>query len=257
MSQRVNYDQIAATFDARYAGGIYAALLDTMREFVATRAPATVLEVGCGTGYWISALRDLTRRIVGLDYSREMLRAAREKNPATPFVRGTATALPFRRESFDLIFCINALHHFGDVDGFVAEARRLMRPAGALAVIGMDPHHGRDQWCVYEYFPETRAIDLERYPSSGAIVDAMLKAGFDRVETSLACRLSAIRLGRTILENPGLRKNGSSQMALLSDGQYAAGIARIESAIERARGGPEPIFEADIALMMVCGTIRD
>ncbi len=255
MSQRVNYDQIAATFDARYAGGIYAALLETMRELVTARSPAAVLEIGCGTGYWIFALRDLIGQIVGLDYSREMLRAAREKNPTTALIRGTALSLPFQRESFDLLFCINAIHHFGDTSRFVLEARRLLRPGGALAVIGLDPHHAGDKWSVYDYFPETRTTDLGRYPSSGAIVDAMLKEGFDRVETNAACRLSGNRTGSAILDDPELSRFGCSQMALLTDAQYAAGIARIKSAIESVQGNAQLIFEVDIALMMVCGSV--
>jgi ubiquinone/menaquinone biosynthesis C-methylase UbiE len=101
----------------------------------------------------------------------EMLRKARERNLSGGLVRATANVLPFRSGSFELIFCVSAHHHFGRFEDFIAEARGVLGPDGALAIFGMDPHHGHDSWCVYDYFPETRAIDLARYPSSGAVTE--------------------------------------------------------------------------------------
>ena len=110
-------------------------------------------------------------------------------------------------------------------------------------------------WCVYDYFPETRATDLARYPSSGQIIDAMLRAGFDRVECKVACHFAQARLGRAVLDDPELQRNGCSQMALLSDEQYAAGIERIESAIRRSKQGVPALFKVDIEMMMQCGHV--
>jgi SAM-dependent methyltransferase len=255
MSERVNYDRIAPTFDARYAHGLYDDLLRSIRELLATEKPARVLEAGCGTGYWLAALSDVAPEIRGLDFSFEMLRKARERNLPGGLVRATAGVLPFRDRSFDLIFCVNALHHFERFEDFVIEARRVLRPGGMLANFGMDPHHGRDSWCVYDYFPETRTIDMARYPSSGAIVDAMLRAGFESVECRTACRFAADRIGARVFEDPELTRRGCSQMALLSDEQYATGIARIKSAIATAPLDAPPVFSADIAMMLHCARV--
>jgi ubiquinone/menaquinone biosynthesis C-methylase UbiE len=176
MAARINYDQIAATYDSRFALGLYDGVLQALRALISAKKPEAVLEVGCGTGYWLAALRPEVRGIIGLDYSLEMLRKAGARQCTGRLVHGDALVLPFRDVTFDLILCVNAIHHFGQIYQFIAEVRRLLRPGGILAVIGMDPHHGRDQWCVYDYFPETKAIDLARYPSSGQIIDAMLRA---------------------------------------------------------------------------------
>jgi SAM-dependent methyltransferase len=255
MAQRVNYDEIASTYDARYAGGLYREVLQAIRALVQKKQPQSALEVGCGTGYWLSTLRDLLPRAYGLDYSLEMLRKAANRDSRGSLVRGSATALPFRSAAFDLIFCVNAVHHFERLEVFVTEARRLLKPGGTLVTIGMDPHHRRDNWCVYEYFPETRATDLARFPSSGQITDAMLQAGFDRVECGVACRISETRVGRAVLDDPELQRRGCSQMALLTDEQYAAGIARIESALQKAEGSAPAVFHAEIAFMLQCGTV--
>jgi hypothetical protein len=51
-----------------------------------------------------------------------------------------------------------------------------------------------------------------------------------------------------------LQRRGSSQVALLTDKQYATGIARIDSAIRRAEGDA-PVFKVDIAFTIQCGSI--
>ena len=246
----VNYEQIAPTYDARFAAGLYNGVRDALLTLVRANQSESALEVGCSTGYWLSALRDTMPHPYGLDYSLEMLRKARDQNSTAKLVRANAEFLPFRTGTFDLIFCVNAAHHFERLDSFIAEARRVLRPGGTLAVIGMDPHHGRDHWCVYDYFPETKGADLLRYPSSGRLTDAMLRAGFDHVDSHIACRITQTRLGCDVLVDPELQRNGCSQMALLTDAQYAAGIERINSALRRSKPDAPLVFRADIAMLM-------
>jgi ubiquinone/menaquinone biosynthesis C-methylase UbiE len=255
MELRVNYDEIAATYDARYTFGLYDGVLEALRALVTAQNPERTLEVGCGTGHWLSALRDFLPHLYGLDYSLEMLSKACSVGATGRLARATAEVLPFRDRTFDLIFCINAVHHFERIDRFIAEARRLLRPGGTLAVIGMDPHHGRDYWCVYDYFPETKATDLSRYPSSGQITDALLQAGFDRVDCRVACRFAATRLGRAVFDDPELQRNGCSQMALLTDKQYQAGIERIRAAVRLSKRSDPAVFKVDIAMLMQCGHV--
>jgi SAM-dependent methyltransferase len=255
MAARVNYDQIAGTFDARYTAGLYDGVQAALVDLVTAKRPTCALEVGCGTGHWLSALRESAGYLCGIDWSLEMLRHAAAKCPGAGLLRATAQALPLRDASVDLVFCVNAIHHFEHFEDFIAEAKRLLRPGGTLAVIGMDPHHGRDQWCVYDYFPETRAADLARYPSTGQIADAMLAAGFSRVECRVASQFSKARWGRAVLADPELQRNGCSQLALLSDAQYAAGISRIESALRRAERDDAVAFKVDIAMMLQCGIV--
>jgi SAM-dependent methyltransferase len=256
--KRVNYDQVAPTYDkrfARYAGGredIAGALIDLVGEVQARR----VLEVGCGTGHWLSVLTPLDCKVYGLDLSRGMLSVARSADLPN-LVRGSADANPFALAMFDLVFCVNALHHFADARHFIRQSRMLLQPGGALAVVGMDPHSGRDRWYVYDYFPGTRETDLRRYPSSSAITDWMIEAGFDSVRWRVAERLRYTRSGRDILDEPMLQKNATSQLTLLSDEEYSAGIARIQAAIAQVEAaGEEIVFAVDVSLQMVVGVVQ-
>jgi ubiquinone/menaquinone biosynthesis C-methylase UbiE len=255
MTSRVDYGQIASNFDHRYTTGRYENIRIALRAFVTSSRPGYTLEVGCGTGYWLYDLRELVPHVYGLDYSFEMLEKAQGRGLPGKVVRATAEAIPFHDATFDLIFCINAIHHFERFEYFIGEARCLLRPGGNLAVLGMDPHHGRDNWCIYDYFPETKPTDLARYPSSGQITDAMIRAGFDRVECDVVCRWSHALVGEAVLQDPELQRRGCSQMALLSDEQYAQGIKRIRSALENSKRDAPTVFKADIAMMMRCGHI--
>ena len=253
---KVNYDEIAGTFDARYTvesfEGVFSELCSLARQ-VGARG---ILEVGCGSGHWIARMKDAGHDVWGLDLSLGMLQQARAKNGASRLMQGTACALPLRSQSFDLIFCVNAIHHFDRPQDFVREARRLIRPGGALAVTGMNPLAGRDRWYVYDYFPRTVEIDRRRYPSAGSIVDWMDNALFDRVESRIPHRIVHKLMGEKIFTDPALQKNGTSQLALLTDEEYADGIQRIKGAIAQAAAKGESLaFEIDISLAMVIGFV--
>jgi SAM-dependent methyltransferase len=253
----VNYDRIAPAYDQRYAinplAGVAAALASLARE----RGAERLLEVGCGTGRWLAELGPGARRVYGLDRSPGMLRQARERNASFHLICGRAGRLPFTDAAFDLVFCVNALHHFDHPRDFISEARRVLRPGGALAVVGMDPHGGQDRWYLYDYFEGTRAADLARFPSRRAIMDWMAAAGFVGVDWQQVERIRDRRVGREVLTDHFLQKHGTSQLALLPDEAYAAGLRRIETALVEAEAREETlVFEADIALFMVAGRAR-
>lgn len=249
----VNYDDIASIYHQRYTtgsklDGVARALTSLGRRLAARQ----ILEVGCGTGRWLAELQPHVRRAYGLDLSAGMLRQARQIHGPLALACGRATRLPFPRAAFDLVLCVNAIHHFGEPRAFIAEARRALRPGGALAVINMDPHQNRDRWYIYDYFDGTREADLRRFPSAGMLVDWMAAEGFERAEWQIAERIVGESTGRTVLNSHFLQKNGTSQLALLTDEAYAAGLKRIESALAEARG--ETItFTTDVSLVMVTG----
>jgi SAM-dependent methyltransferase len=215
-----------------------------------------ILEVGCGTGRWLADLRPVTEDLYGLDLSAGMLHRAGRRDEGLGLVRGRAGRLPWPACCFDLLYCVNAIHHFDSQKGFVLEARRLLRPGGALAVIGTDPRRLRDRWYVYQYFDGTFEADLNRFPSWGLVLDWMATAGFARAEWRSVERIEDRKRGREVLDDPFLRKDSASQLALLSDEQYAAGLRRIRSAVAAAEeAGETLIFPVDILRRMLVGWV--
>jgi ubiquinone/menaquinone biosynthesis C-methylase UbiE len=251
----LNYDSIAGGYDKRYRSaykpeGIAAKLVELIKDVGAVN----VLEVGCGTGYWLDILQGQTR-VLGIDMSFGMLRKAAEHQGRFSLIRGDASLLPFREKSFDMVFCVNALHHFANPLGFIIESHKLLKPNGALAVIGMNPHTDRDKWFIYDCFPGTREADIKRYPSPGTITDWMISAGFGEVRWQVAERIRNDRHGNEVLQ---LTKDFTSQLTLLSQNDYAKGMAVIESILQEAEKiGLTPVFPVDISLSMVTGRVKD
>lgn len=255
--KRVDYDRIAATYDRRFRrdgmSGTADALLAVARELDARR----ILEVGCGTGRWLADLRPITQQLYGLDLAAGMLAKARERERRLHLVRGRADHLAFPAASFDLVYCVNAIHHFDEQRAFVFEARRLLRPDGALAVVGMAPHFCQDQYYLYQYFEGVYETDLARFPSWGTVLDWMAAAGFERVTWELVVRIYDPKIGRAVLEDPFLDKDATSQLTLLTDEAYAAGLQRIQMAIEAAEAiGEQLIFPVDIPIGMLVGRFK-
>jgi SAM-dependent methyltransferase len=102
------------------------------RRFVA-EGLARVLDVGCGEGELARYLPD--GAWVGLDNSQTML----DRAPAGG-VLGEATALPFADESFDAVAILYVLYHLSEPRRALAEAQRVMRPGGLIAVAAPSRH---------------------------------------------------------------------------------------------------------------------
>jgi SAM-dependent methyltransferase len=251
---RVDYDRVAPTYDRRYAANPLTGIALALQALVRRINARNLLEVGCGTGHWLETLQDDAGTICGLDFSPGMLAQARLRNGRFHLVRGRAWELPFAAQTFDLVFCVNAIHHFEQQEGFIQRASWLLRPGGALALIGMDPHSGRDRYYLYDYFEGTLETDKRRFPPGETIAAWMLSNGFDRLEQSEAERIYEPFSGEAVLQDLFLKKNATSQLTLLSDEGYAAGIERIQAALEHARAdGREIAFPVDISLRMVVG----
>jgi SAM-dependent methyltransferase len=253
---RVNYDQIASTYNQRYDVHDFVGIAAALRSLTQDIAPERILEVGCGTGRWLAELQPVARQAYGLDLSLGMLQQARQRPESLSLLCGHASHLPFPDAVFDLVYCVNAFHHFPQPRVFIAEARRLLRPGGALAILGMDPHCGPARWYVYDYFVGTYETDLRRFSSSGTILDWMVAADFDRVEWRVAEHIVHQHVGRAVLEDPILQKHGTSQLALLTDKDYAVGIGRIEAALAEAEATGKTLkFPVDICLTMIAGRV--
>jgi ubiquinone/menaquinone biosynthesis C-methylase UbiE len=103
-----------------------------------------VLDVATGTGNTAFALAPHVRRVIGLDLTREMLDQARRITaergiPNVDWVLGDAALLPFADETFDLYTVRAAPHHFPDVDTFMAEALRVLKPGRDAVFVDCAP----------------------------------------------------------------------------------------------------------------------
>jgi len=123
--------------------------LDRLLAWGAARRADRVLDVATGGGHTALAFAGIARRVVAYDLTEPMLAAARvhvqdRRAANVDFVAGDAGALPFRDESFDVVTCRTAAHHFVDVAAAVRQIQRVLRPGGSLLLQDILGHDDAD-----------------------------------------------------------------------------------------------------------------
>src|SRR3989339_857362 len=96
-------------------------------------ADKDVLEAACGPGRALGYLAQKARSVVGGDLSQNLVDLAnRHYGGRISVVRMDVQAMPWADHSFDVVILYEALYYLPDVDRFIAEARRILRPEGVL-----------------------------------------------------------------------------------------------------------------------------
>jgi SAM-dependent methyltransferase len=108
------------------------------------RAGERVLDLGCGAGRFVAALRDAGADAVGVDIASAALERARRVAPGADLrLLEHDGSIPLAHASVDVVWCSEVLEHVADVGHTLLEARRVLRPGGRLLVTV--PFHGRVQ----------------------------------------------------------------------------------------------------------------
>lgn len=108
----------------------------------------TVADLGCGTGAVVQQLAPHVKRVIGVDNSREMLAAARQRVGELTNVSlecGDLVKLPMPDGVVDAALMILSLSYAADVQQALQEARRILRPKGKLVLVDV-LHHDRDDF---------------------------------------------------------------------------------------------------------------
>jgi len=130
------FDRIAPSYDS-WAGGQHERVAARLVDVAAPQKGEHVLDVGTGTGLvaHLVAPRVSPGSVIGIDLSDHMLAIARSKmSKNIQFLGMAAERLVFKPETFDLVTMGEALAYLGDPSDALAEAHRVLRAGGRLAV---------------------------------------------------------------------------------------------------------------------------
>ncbi len=98
------------------------------------------VDAACGAGHSAFALAGIAERVIALDMTPKMLEVTAREAAARGIdgietLLGDAEAMPIEDACADIVLCRTAAHHFPDPARFAAEAARILKPGGWLAVI--------------------------------------------------------------------------------------------------------------------------
>jgi len=186
------YDEAAAGYDERHGdrrGAARARVLDAPL-LDAARGARRVLELGAGTGRLLAQLDAPVA--IGVDVSPGMLARARARGLRV--VRGDAQRLPFATAAFDAVVAGKGVFRYLDPDRGFAEAARVLRPGGVLALHQYgartwSPRHGRRA-------PAAAVHEVDR------VDDLLARAGRHGLTPTLVRRWRSVRIRPYLLEIP-------------------------------------------------------
>jgi SAM-dependent methyltransferase len=179
----------------------------------------SVLDIACGSGYAVRHADAMGADASGIDASDELVAIARMRTPDADVRLGSMYELPWEDETFDAVFSINGI--WGGCEAALDEARRVLRPGGALGISFWGSGPPLDLRPCFVSFarhaPQRHFGSMKRLNdiSRPGVAEAMLEAtGFEVVERGQ--RISTIEWPDADVAWRGLSSVGPSVPALRS-----------------------------------------
>lgn len=195
-----------------------------------------VLEVGCGTGNYISTIEEEVHcSCWGCDPSQQMLSEAGNKSKNLHLQHGRAEKLEYPENTFDLIYTVDVIHHVSSPDLYFQEAFRVLKPGGKICTVTESGQAIRDRRPFANYFPDTVAVDLQRYPTITSLHRIMNQVGF----TSISEETIQQQYDRTDIQD--FRDKAYSCLHLISEEAFKTGIHHMEQDLQK---GPIPFISS-------------
>lgn len=202
MSKQIVQSLFGASADAYVTSSVHAkgASLHRLVELLRPQPDWRVLDLATGAGHAAFTLAPLVASVVATDITPQMLQktavGAQERGLTNLSVEtADVDDLPFGDQEFDVVTCRIAAHHFPDIGRFLAEAARVIKENGRLAIVdnivpgsrlrGKKAQVQREAGRYVNAFEKLRDPGHGRCLSLDEWMDAFVKAGLalDHAET--------------------------------------------------------------------------
>jgi ArsR family transcriptional regulator len=180
---RAFFDEMAGKFGRQYVPGrSWKGLAEVLLRLMPRME---IADLGAGEGTFSQLLAQRAERVIAVDNSEKMIEygrmmAARNGISNIDYRQGDLEDLPIAGESVDLAFFSQALHHAQHPEKAVAEAHRILRPGGRVAVLDLVRHN----------FEQAREMYADIWLGFGEaeLLRFLKTAGFQELQTSVVHR---------------------------------------------------------------------
>jgi len=113
-------------------------------EYAGVEEGVRFLDIGCGPGAALAHAAARGAMVAGVDPSPSMVERAAARVGSADVRVGSAEALPFSDDSFDVVINVASFHHWADREAGLVEALRVLAPSGTLHVVEGLLREGKD-----------------------------------------------------------------------------------------------------------------
>jgi ubiquinone/menaquinone biosynthesis C-methylase UbiE len=229
------YDRQAQTYDA--TRGASPSVLGPLKDALAGAPGRFVVDIGGGTGNYANVLRREGWKPLVVDCNAAMLARAEAKGLST--LQADAVALPLPDGVADAAMLVAMLHHVADWRAALREARRILRPAGRLALMGWTREHLEHVTWLRRYFPSMDEWLASDHPTLSEIERELPRARvflvhFEDLEDG---SLAALQRRPELLLEPAWRRQTSyfEKLEFRFPDELKSGLDRLRDDIEAGR----------------------
>ncbi len=182
MSSRILWDYWAKFYNRLWVqkwslGPTREMIINYIQTMPKTKAELNILDMGCGTGQLLQELgvifHNQSMHLTGVDYSRGMLKIARQENPDINFIH--SDVLDFSvTERYDLIIASHTLPYYEDQATALRRMVDQLKPGGTLLVANASANNLYDQLCLLMIKITTGSAHYPSIQEMRAMVDQFM-----------------------------------------------------------------------------------
>ena len=110
-------------------------LLEMLNDMIGEKAPVAILECGCGPGGILGEISPTNNFLAGVDINfNYLLMARKEYDSALNFLQSDIERLPFKNDSFDIVYCVGVLSYLEDDRNAMREMCRVLKADGKVII---------------------------------------------------------------------------------------------------------------------------